>query len=133
MNVRYTRRAVVQIDRALSYIETRSPQGAVHVRDRILALVTLLQEQPRAGRPPRRPPAFGDTVSLPDRLSRDAHRDHHYAVSSRRPEAYTLKHDPESAKRFSGYDHARRRSQGAMTIHLISSRFSSESALSAER
>ena len=54
MNVRYTRRAVVQIDRALSYIETRSPQGAVHVRDRILALVTLLQEQPRAGRPTSR-------------------------------------------------------------------------------
>ncbi|WP_346657148.1 type II toxin-antitoxin system RelE/ParE family toxin [Bradyrhizobium sp. BRP56] len=50
MNVRYTRRALVQIDQALSYIETRSPQGAVHVRDRILALVTLLQEQPRAGR-----------------------------------------------------------------------------------
>ncbi|WP_453966082.1 type II toxin-antitoxin system RelE/ParE family toxin [Bradyrhizobium elkanii] len=55
VNVRYTRRAVVQIDRALSYIETRSPQGAVHVRDRILALVTLLQEQPRAGRPTSRP------------------------------------------------------------------------------
>ncbi|WP_338132171.1 MULTISPECIES: hypothetical protein [Bradyrhizobium] len=42
------------MDRALSYIETRSPQGAVHVRDRILALVTLLQEQPRAGRPTSR-------------------------------------------------------------------------------
>ncbi|WLA51469.1 type II toxin-antitoxin system RelE/ParE family toxin [Bradyrhizobium elkanii] len=55
VNVRYTRRALVQIDRALSYIETRSPQGAVHVRDRILALVTLLQEQPRAGRPTSRP------------------------------------------------------------------------------
>ncbi|MCC8975651.1 MULTISPECIES: type II toxin-antitoxin system RelE/ParE family toxin [Bradyrhizobium] len=54
VNVRYTRRALVQIDHALSYIETRSPQGAVDVRDRILALVTLLQEQPRAGRPTSR-------------------------------------------------------------------------------
>ncbi|WFU53457.1 type II toxin-antitoxin system RelE/ParE family toxin [Bradyrhizobium pachyrhizi] len=55
MNLRYTRRALVQIDRALAYIEARSPQGAVHVRDRILTLVTLLQEQPRAGRPTSRP------------------------------------------------------------------------------
>ncbi|WP_321177057.1 MULTISPECIES: type II toxin-antitoxin system RelE/ParE family toxin [Bradyrhizobium] len=30
-------------------------RGAVHVRDRILTLVTLLQEQPRAGRPTSRP------------------------------------------------------------------------------
>ncbi|WP_074128094.1 type II toxin-antitoxin system RelE/ParE family toxin [Bradyrhizobium sp. NAS96.2] len=55
VNVRYTRRALVQIDQALSYVEARSPQGAVHVRDRILTLVTLLQEQPRAGRTTSRP------------------------------------------------------------------------------
>jgi len=50
VNVRYTRRALAQIDRALSYIAERSPQGAVHVRDRVSALVALLQEQPYAGR-----------------------------------------------------------------------------------
>ncbi|WP_082076969.1 type II toxin-antitoxin system RelE/ParE family toxin [Bradyrhizobium sp. LTSPM299] len=55
MNVRYTRRALAQIDQALSYIAARSPQGAVHVRDRVLALVTLLQERPYAGRATSRP------------------------------------------------------------------------------
>ena len=55
MNVRYTRRALAQIDEALTYVEARSPQGAVHLRDRIVALVTLLQEQPYAGRMTTRP------------------------------------------------------------------------------
>ena len=32
VNVRYTRRALAQIDDALTYIEARSPQGAAHVR-----------------------------------------------------------------------------------------------------
>lgn len=50
VNVRYTRRALAQIDAALTYIEAQSPQGAAHVRDRIIALVSLLQEQPYAGR-----------------------------------------------------------------------------------
>lgn len=43
MKVRYTTRALVQIDQVLTYIETRSPQGAGHVRDRIVALIALLQ------------------------------------------------------------------------------------------
>ena len=55
VNVRYTRRAVAQIDRALAYIEARSPQGAQHLRDRVAALVSLLQEQPYAGRATSRP------------------------------------------------------------------------------
>ena len=55
MNVRYTRRALTQIDAALTYIEDRSPQGAIHVRDRIVALVALLQERPYAGRATSRP------------------------------------------------------------------------------
>ena len=55
MNVRYTRRALTQIDDALSYIEARSPQGAAHVRDRIVALVSLLRERPYAGRTTSRP------------------------------------------------------------------------------
>jgi toxin ParE1/3/4 len=50
VNVRYTRRALAQIDRALTYLEQRSPQGAAHVRDRIAALVELLQDHPHAGR-----------------------------------------------------------------------------------
>ncbi|MGY8664746.1 type II toxin-antitoxin system RelE/ParE family toxin [Bradyrhizobium sp. UFLA05-109] len=49
MKVRYTRRALAQIDTALTYIESRSP-GAAHVRDRIVALIALLQDHPYAGR-----------------------------------------------------------------------------------
>ncbi|WP_349629727.1 type II toxin-antitoxin system RelE/ParE family toxin [Bradyrhizobium genosp. L] len=55
MNVRYTRRALAQIDRALSYIEERSPQGADRVRDRVSALAVLLHDQPYAGRATSRP------------------------------------------------------------------------------
>jgi plasmid stabilization system protein ParE len=50
VNVRYTRRALLQIDNALTYIESRSPQGAGHVRDRILALISLLERHPHVGR-----------------------------------------------------------------------------------
>jgi plasmid stabilization system protein ParE len=50
VKIRYTRRALAQIDQGLTYIGARSPQGAVQVRDRIMALVTLLQEHPYAGR-----------------------------------------------------------------------------------
>jgi len=38
VNVRYARRALTQIDRALTYIEERSPQGAARIRDRLLEL-----------------------------------------------------------------------------------------------
>ncbi|MCA6110355.1 type II toxin-antitoxin system RelE/ParE family toxin [Bradyrhizobium sp. CNPSo 4026] len=55
MNIRYTRRALRQIDQVLTYIEAQSPQGAVHVRDRIAALVALLLEHPCAGRATSRP------------------------------------------------------------------------------
>jgi toxin ParE1/3/4 len=55
VNVRYTRRALTQIDKTLAYVGARSPQGAVHLRGRIIALVTLLQEQPYAGRMTTRP------------------------------------------------------------------------------
>ena len=57
MNIRYTRRALSQSDQALAYIEARSPQGAVHVRDRIAGLMKLLQEQPFAGHATSRPNA----------------------------------------------------------------------------
>ena len=55
MNVRYTRRALAQIDKVLTYTETRSPQGAVRLRDRIVGLIALLKEHPYAGRATSRP------------------------------------------------------------------------------
>ena len=55
VNVRYTRRALVQIDKALTYVEERSPQGATHIRDRISKLIALLQEHPYSGRTTTRP------------------------------------------------------------------------------
>ncbi len=55
VNVRYTRRALAQIDGVLTYVEARSPQGAIHLRDRILALIALLEAQPYAGRATSRP------------------------------------------------------------------------------
>ena len=55
VNVRYTRRALAQIDRALTYVQERSSQGAAQIRDRLLALVALLQEYPYAGRMTSRP------------------------------------------------------------------------------
>jgi plasmid stabilization system protein ParE len=57
VNIRYTRRALAQIDKALAYIEARSPHGAVHVRDRVAVLMKLLQEQPLAGHATSRPNA----------------------------------------------------------------------------
>jgi toxin ParE1/3/4 len=55
VNVRYTRRALAQIDKALTYVEERSPQGASHIRDRVATLVKLLQEHPYTGRATTRP------------------------------------------------------------------------------
>jgi len=50
VKVRYTKRALAQIDQVLTYIEARSLQGASHVRDRIVALIALLGGHPYAGR-----------------------------------------------------------------------------------
>ncbi|MBK3665956.1 type II toxin-antitoxin system RelE/ParE family toxin [Bradyrhizobium diazoefficiens] len=50
VKVRYTKRALAQVDEVLTYIDERSPQGAEHVRDRIVALIALLQDHPYAGR-----------------------------------------------------------------------------------
>ena len=50
MKVRYTKRALAQIDQILTYIEAHSPQGAGHVRGRIVALIALLETYPHAGR-----------------------------------------------------------------------------------
>jgi toxin ParE1/3/4 len=55
VRLRYTKRAAGQIDKALDYVEERSPQGAAHVRERLLAVVTLLQLHPHAGHATSRP------------------------------------------------------------------------------
>ena len=49
VKVRYTKRALAQIDEVLTYIEAHSAQGAIHVRDRIVALIALLEAHPYAG------------------------------------------------------------------------------------
>jgi toxin ParE1/3/4 len=54
--LRYTSRAAAQIDAALSHLAEHSPQGARSVRARLLAILTLLQEHPFAGRPTSHPP-----------------------------------------------------------------------------
>jgi toxin ParE1/3/4 len=53
--LRFTRRAAAQIDAALSHVAAHSPQGARNVRARLLAILTLLQEHPFAGRPTSHP------------------------------------------------------------------------------
>lgn len=50
MRLRYTKRAAGQIDKALDYVAEKSPQGVARVRERLLAVVTLLQIHPHAGR-----------------------------------------------------------------------------------
>jgi toxin ParE1/3/4 len=50
VNVRYQRRALAQIGKALQYIAARSPQGAAHVEARLRAIVALLQVQSLVGR-----------------------------------------------------------------------------------
>ncbi|HSI40637.1 MAG TPA: type II toxin-antitoxin system RelE/ParE family toxin [Xanthobacteraceae bacterium] len=49
MKLRFTAKAVGQIDLALDFIGERSPQGAAGLRRRISSAVVLLQEHPRAG------------------------------------------------------------------------------------
>jgi toxin ParE1/3/4 len=49
VKLRYTKRAVAQITAALDYVAEQSPQGAVRIRDRLEALVSLLQEHPYIG------------------------------------------------------------------------------------
>jgi toxin ParE1/3/4 len=49
VRLRVTKRAATQIEEALEYIETDSPQGANHVRERIQTLLRLLTQHPYAG------------------------------------------------------------------------------------
>jgi toxin ParE1/3/4 len=54
--LRYTARAAAKIDAALEYVAARSPQGAKNIRARLLTILTLLQQQPLAGRQTSKPP-----------------------------------------------------------------------------
>lgn len=49
MKLRYQTRALDQIDRALSYIAARSPQGAAKVEVRLTEVLLLLQRHPHVG------------------------------------------------------------------------------------
>lgn len=49
MKLRYTAKALHEIDEAISYIGDHSPQGADNVAARIRGALTFLSEQPFAG------------------------------------------------------------------------------------
>jgi toxin ParE1/3/4 len=51
VKLRYTLRAAAELDKALEYIEARSPQGADRVRARIQTVINLLLRHPYAGQP----------------------------------------------------------------------------------
>jgi toxin ParE1/3/4 len=50
VKLRYQRRALQQIDKALGYIAARSPDGAAKVEARLTAIAALIQEQSLVGR-----------------------------------------------------------------------------------
>jgi toxin ParE1/3/4 len=52
VRLRYQRRALQQIDKALGYIAARSPDGAAKVEARLTAIVTMIQLQGFVGRKP---------------------------------------------------------------------------------
>ena len=49
MKLRYPKRALEQIDKALGYVAERSPSGAAKIEARISAMLALAQIQPHAG------------------------------------------------------------------------------------
>ena len=49
MKLRYTRPALADLDRVLSYLSERSPQGAERVQSRINLLLDLLARHPGIG------------------------------------------------------------------------------------
>jgi toxin ParE1/3/4 len=50
VRLRYTPRALAELDEVLASIAERSPQGARRVHERIRAVTNLLLQHPRAGR-----------------------------------------------------------------------------------
>jgi plasmid stabilization system protein ParE len=49
VKLRYTLRAAAELDKILSFIDERSPNGAHSVKARIHAMTALLLQHPRAG------------------------------------------------------------------------------------
>jgi plasmid stabilization system protein ParE len=49
VKLRYTLRAAAELDEVLTYIEERSPQGALRVQTRIQVIINLLLRHPHAG------------------------------------------------------------------------------------
>ncbi len=49
MKLLFQRRALQQIDRALSHIATQSPQGAANVEARLTALIAVVRDHPHVG------------------------------------------------------------------------------------
>jgi toxin ParE1/3/4 len=49
LKLRFQRRALQQIDRALSHIATQSPQGAAKVEARLTALIAVVRDHPYVG------------------------------------------------------------------------------------
>jgi addiction module RelE/StbE family toxin len=55
MTLRYTKRALADLNRILSYVSQRSPQGASRLADHIGAAVHQIAEHPQSGRTTSRP------------------------------------------------------------------------------
>jgi len=55
MTIRYTKRALADLDRILSYTARHSPQGAANVAAQIEAVIESLAIHPRTGRTTNRP------------------------------------------------------------------------------
>lgn len=55
MKLRYQKRALQQIDKALAYVAAHSPEGAANVEARLRAITTLLRVQSHVGRRTRIP------------------------------------------------------------------------------
>ena len=49
MKLRYSKRALQQIDKSLGYVAERSPAGAAKVEQRMTTLLALLQQHPLTG------------------------------------------------------------------------------------
>lgn len=49
MKLRYTPRALAELDDFLTYIAERSPQGALRIQTRVQAIAMLLLQHPRSG------------------------------------------------------------------------------------
>lgn len=54
MKVRYSKRAIGQIEIALSFVQANSPSGADNIRRRLVAIAKTLEARPNLGRPTTR-------------------------------------------------------------------------------